>query len=361
MLGEIIAILAVLTFVVSNVIFRKTEHEATPAFINFFRTTVGTITFILIALLMGVFHYIFTLHWGLWILLCLSFLFGQVIGDTAYFKAQRELGTTIALAVSMTFPLFTFILSSIFLNRPFELPMILSLVFIAVGIIIIGNSKIKSEQNCNQLTEHNQKSLKTKIRRLFSYNSFKAIGYGLIASLGWAIGIIILDYSINQIDQVLGIYGASSIVGNVIRFPFALIILAVMVLRERVIRTVSFRVDLIWKSTITEIENIKRGKNNFDILMEQESSSSEVRTLSKKRSRKTWLLLLIGSIIGTSIGAYFYAEAAHIAGANVMALLASASPLFALPLTYWVNKEKISKQGFIGVILTIIGVIIILL
>jgi len=36
MLGEVIAILAVLTFVASNVIFRKTEHEASQLLSIFF-------------------------------------------------------------------------------------------------------------------------------------------------------------------------------------------------------------------------------------------------------------------------------------------------------------------------------------
>ena len=79
-----------------------------------------------------------------------------------------------------------------------------------------------------------------------------------------------------------------------------------------------------------------------------------------ERSGKTWALLIVGAIIGTSIGAYFYTEAARVAGATVMALIASASPLFSLPLTYFINKEKITKFGFVGVILTIFGVIIII-
>ena len=121
MLGELLAISAVLTFVGSNAIFRKTEHEASPTFINFFRTFIGTITFILIILFLNLFNLLFLIPWELWLLLVLSFVFGQVIGDTAYFTAQKELGTTIALAISMTFPLFTFILSFIFFGHPLKL------------------------------------------------------------------------------------------------------------------------------------------------------------------------------------------------------------------------------------------------
>jgi drug/metabolite transporter (DMT)-like permease len=83
--------------------------------------------------------------------------------------------------------------------------------------------------------------------------------------------------------------------------------------------------------------------------------------INKKKSLHTWALLIGASIIGTSLGAYLYTESVHVAGADVVALIASASPLFALPLTYFINKETISKYGFIGVILTICGVFVVLL
>ncbi|MBY9010068.1 MAG: DMT family transporter [Candidatus Lokiarchaeota archaeon] len=318
MAGEIIAIFAVLTFVVSNVLFRKTERDASPVFINFFRTAIGTLTFIVLAVVLGIFTYIFLLPLNLWVITFLSFLFGQVIGDTAYFKAQKELGTTIALAISMTFPLFTVILSLIFLNHAFEFKIFLSIILIGLGIIVIGRSKIITE-NKNDLDSknHNQKSK--------SYISFKPIIYALIASLGWAIGLVIIDYVTNRIDQIPNTNGMSSIISNVIRFPFALLILLLMVWRE----------------------------NRF--------GDRKQIIYSFKKPSQTWLVLLIASIIGTSLGAYLYTEAAHTAGAIVMSLIASASPLFSLPLTYWLNNERISKYGFLGVISTIIGVIVVII
>ncbi|NVM43715.1 MAG: DMT family transporter [Candidatus Lokiarchaeota archaeon] len=320
MTGEVIAVLAVLTFVVSNVLFRKTEREASPTFINFFRTGIGTITFIAIAIVLGIFTYIFLLPWTLWVMLFLSFLFGQVIGDTAYFKAQEELGTTIALAVSMTFPLFTFILSLIFLNQAFEYKIIISIILIGAGIIVIGKTKRSAESEIVKSPDSN-----THTHKLSSNESVKSIGYALIASLGWAIGLVIIEYSTKQIEQILIPDGISAIVSNVIRFPFALLILLLMVWRENRV-----------------------------------ADSSQHLPSFRKPSR-TWLLLIIASIIGTSLGAYLYTEAARTAGAIVMSLLASASPLFSLPLSYWFNKERITKFGFLGVISTIIGVIVILI
>ncbi len=324
MLGEFISILAVLTFVGSNVIFRQTEREVSPAFINFFRTSIGTLTFLLIILLINQYNLIFIIPWELWLLLISSFIFGQVIGDTAYFTAQKELGTTIALAISMTFPLFTFILSLIFLDAVFNLNSILALVLIGFGIAIIGKSKMKSGNSNYEKITPSETDMKIRLGQISSKDIIKAVGFCIIASLGWAIGAVIIEFATDQIDQIIYKEELSSLIGNVIRFPFAALILGSMVLREN------------------------HSKKNMDQLQRN------------KKSLRTWVLLIIASILGTSIGAYLYTEAIHLAGANVMALVASASPLFALPLTYFVNKEKISKYVFIGVILTILGVILIL-
>ncbi|MHA2181462.1 MAG: DMT family transporter [Promethearchaeota archaeon] len=325
MIGEFVAILAVLTFVGSNVIFRQTEREVSPTFINFFRTSIGTLTFFLIILVINQFHLILLIPWELWLLLISSFIFGQVIGDTAYFTAQKELGTTIALAVSMTFPLFTFILSLIFLNRVFNLNLIFALVLIGIGITIIGKSKMNSESSDHEKLAPLNIIKKNQDEEISSKSLIKSIGFCIIASLGWAIGAVIIEFATSQIDQIIHTGELSSLIGNVIRFPFATLILGSMVLQEN---------------------HIKKNSDHWQ---------------SNKKSPRIWILLIGASILGTSLGAYLYTEAVHLAGANVMALVASASPLFALPLTYFVNKERISKYGFIGVILTILGVIIILI
>ncbi len=326
MIGELIAIFAVLTFVVSNVLFRKTEHETSPIFINFFRTTIGTFTFIIFAFLLNIFDKIFLLPLDLWIILFVSFLFGQVFGDTAYFNAQKDLGTTLALGVSMTFPLFTFILSLIFLNKQFDISLLFSLIFISSGVIVIGKSKSTIKITVNPSFEPFEQEKQDRFKKKLKLRSLRALIFGLIASLSWAIGLIIIEYATLQIDLILSLQeGLSSILGNVIRFPFAMAILTIMV-----------------------------GKENYSI-------KKKTNKTPFRKSATTWGYLIIAALIGTSLGAYVYTEAARVAGSTVMSLIASASPLFSLPLTYLINKEKITKIGFIGVILTIIGVIIILI
>jgi len=313
MLGEIIAILANLTFVLSNAMFRKAEKSASPSFINMFRTGVGMITFIVVGLIFGLFSLIFLLPWTLWLILIISFVFGQVIGDTFYFTAQKDLGTTKALAVSMTFPFFTFLLDFILLERPFNLLLIPSAILITVGILIIAKFKVKlKEDNGDNKLIYNKKVKLNTPKKILP-----AI-YGLIASIGWAVSVILIDYGTNQITLILSKANISSILANIIRFPFAFLLLTIMVRVEK--------------------------KENYEI-----------------KTRNTWIWLIMASIIGTSLGVYFFSEGARIAGASVMALISSANPLFALPISYFLNKEKLTLKGFLGVLLTIVGVVLILI
>ena len=202
--------------------------------------------------------------------------------------------------------------------------MILSALLIGIGIVIIGKYKISpiSEESKNQNIEKRIEESDINYENRFS---FKAVMFGLIASLGWAIGIVLIDYATNEIDRILQVEEFSSVIGNVIRFPFALLFLSSFIIREN------------WNQN--KQEPLKR----------------------QKKTKRTWSWLIIASIIGTSLGAYLYTEATRTAGASLMSLIATACPLFALPISYFLNGEKISKEGFLGVILTIIGVAIILI
>ena len=216
----------------------------------------------------------------------------------------------------------------LFLNQVFEITLIFSLLSISAGVIIIGKSKSSINGIIDPSAEKIKSRDKKKLKERVQFNSLRALLFGLIASLSWGIGLIIIEFATLQIDSILSLQeGLSSILGNVIRFPFAAALLTIMV-----------------------------GTENYSTKNENRIKKSPWR-----KSTTTWVYLFIAALIGTSIGAYVYTEAARVAGSTVMSLIASASPLFSLPFTYMVNKERITKIGFLGILLTIIGVILILI
>ncbi len=292
--GILLGFTAMIIYVFYNVLFRKVDHIVHPFAMNAIRTTIAMVTFWIIGAFAGIFGYIQLLTPKIWVMLIISIVFGQIIGDTAFFLAQQKLGTTMALGVSGTFPFFTILISILFFQEPFSYQILISAVLITFGVILMTKKENSSSKSLN----------------IF------AIMVGLIASLSFAIGTVLTDQVMNAINDLTDLDGFSSLLGNIIRFPFASAVLI---------------------GTAVGTKNLP------------------IRTWSKK----TWLILIAASIIGSSIGAYIYAEAIRLAGATVMSIIITAAPIFSIPVSWGVNREKISAMGIIGILMTLAGVVII--
>jgi drug/metabolite transporter (DMT)-like permease len=183
--------------------------------------------------------------------------------------------------------------------------MIFSGILIGIGAYIIN----KKDINDQILDENSTKS---------SRNTTYGLLWALFASLSWAVGLAFSDYSISQTNQILGLGILSTLLAMMIRFLFASVILIGISLIEQ-------------------------------------------RKKPIPKSHSTWKFLILSAILSYSLGSIFFGEAVYIVGASFMALISTAMPLFTIPFSYLINKEKLSRKGFIGVIMTIIGVILIII
>ena len=316
MYGEIMAILTGISFALSFVLARKIENDATAIFQNTMRSLIGFLTFLIISLSFGVFIEIFKISIFIVLFLFLSITFTVIIGDTAYLQSQKFLGPAKALAITTTTPFFTILFEIFFLNRLVSMQMIFSGIFIGLGVIIIT----KKDRNIQNITRsHSFQSQNIKVQNNLKETripkSVKGTILALIAAISWAIGIALSDYSINQVDQTVNLGVLSTMIAMMVRFLFASVVLSLI------------------------------------------SIIHETKT-SIPRNRNVWLILIVSAILSYSLGSIFFGEAVHTAGATFMSLISTAMPLFTIPFSYVINKEKISKEGFLGVIITLIGVFI---
>jgi len=312
------AILTNVSFAISFVLARRIQNEATPIFQNAIRSIVGFITFFIICLSLGIFLNIFSLSMLLVLTLMMSILFTVILGDTTYLHSQKILGPAKALAITTTTPFFTILFATIFLKRLLTIQMIFSAILIGIGVIIMTKEEISNKSGKNDDSFQTRKyDNQTNLNRIHFSKSIKGMLLALFTAIFWALGIALTDYSINQVDQVLNLGFLSTIIAMMVRFLFASVSLSILALIE---------------STRTPLP----------------------------KKRKTWSILIISAILSYSIGSIFFGEAVHTAGATVMSLISTALPLFTIPFSYVINKETISKTSFIGIIITLFGVIIIL-
>ncbi len=300
MAGELLAVSATLTFVLSSAMFRKVESQLSSAQISAFRTFVGLVTFYIIAISSNLFHYALTISMDLVFLLIISILAGQVVGDTLYLVSQERIGTSLSIALSTTFPFFTFLIAYLVRKETVPENFIFSAVLISIGVIIISQGKVSDSKQTDN----------------FRNISFLSILIGLLASIFWGIATVYTDLALDLVAETLPNHADPTIVGNVIRFPFAALTLGLL-------------------------------------------SSKMKKTSFSRLDRISFLWLIGGAIIGTSLGAYLWAESARVAGASLSSLVYSSAPLFALPIGFVLNGERINIVGFFGSLITAVGVALI--
>ncbi len=86
----------------------------------------------------------------------------------------------------------------------------------------------------------------------------------------------------------------------------------------------------------------------------------ELRMLSARGHRVNWKLLAAAAFVGQFLSMVLWLGGYKYAPASVAAMLNETASIFIVLLAWWWLREPLGKQGLIGVVLTIIGVILML-
>jgi len=309
LIAELIALSGNLTFALAFVLSRKLENKITPVFQSLIRIIIAFIFFGSLLSIVNAFQYFNLISWNLLLTLCGSIIFTAIIGDILFLEAQKRIGSSKAVAITNTSPLFTFILALIFLNRPITWNLLVSAFSIGIGVFLINK-----KQHSSQIEDPFEKNKES--------DKIVGITFSIIVSISWAIGTVFTDYVFTEVELNFGSGIVGMTVSNSIRYLFASIILIFLVIIER---------------------------------------KKKPELYPKIKDRKMWGLIVIISVLVNIIGTIIFTETVKIVGASVLSLIFAALPLFTLPLAFLINKEKITKIEFGGILLTILGILIILI
>lgn len=206
------------------------------------------------------------------------------------------------IGVSYAFPIaMSFPILTFFLTVAFlGEPLILSRLAGAV-IAVIGVIMISNEQN-RKKNDESQEEPRTRFDLL-------GIGAALLTMVLYAAGTTLLQVAIEGVDPIAG---------NLVRVSFGSVafIPAIAVAR---------RTGMAWPT----IHATK--------------------------------LIIIAGFFGMALGSLLYVTAVSYLGAAIMSVVASTAPLFAVPVSVFYLKEKLTRLAVVGIALTLLGVFMVIL
>ncbi|MFX1605030.1 MAG: DMT family transporter [Promethearchaeota archaeon] len=76
-------------------------------------------------------------------------------------------------------------------------------------------------------------------------------------------------------------------------------------------------------------------------------------------TRRATVHVVIAAFFGMAVGSLFYVMAVAMVGAAIMSVIASTAPLFAVPVSILILKERVTRIAGVGILATIIGVVLV--
>lgn len=297
--GSLIGLLGASLYGLSVVVYRSQANEIRPVAISSFKMWIALpFTALMVFILPGIDSIFLPLTTVA--ILGISVTLGAVIGDTIYLWSQERIGVSYAFPIAMSFPIMTYFLTVVFLNEPPVLSRLFGAVIAVIGVILISN-----EQNRNQKSEENKATGDSSSRRLDLWG----LGAAFATAVLYAVGTTLLQ---------VGIEGVDIIGGSFVRILFGSIAFVPVF-------AVARQQGMPWPT------------------------------------RKATTRVIIAGFFGMAMGSIFYVAGVAMAGAAIMSVMASTAPLFAIPVSIFILKEKVTPLALVGVALTLIGIVLVVM
>lgn len=292
-IGEIAAIGAAIVWACATWIYGQFGHRFSAMQLNIVKGLVASVMMLLVMPLIPMPDFELSAN-HFWILAISGFI-GIAIGDSAYFAALKRIGANKTLLLESLAPPLSGVLALMFLGAALTLQSWLGVAIttLAVTFVVFQPSNSVSDDSTNQ-------------------TQWSGIGYGLVASVCQASGVVISHYALVSGDippllgalirLTIGVFVVMMIIPFVERKPYSLI-----------------KRDL-WEMTKLD---------------------------------KLWLLSAI--FVGTFLALWLQQIALKNANPAIAQTLIATSPVFILVI-YALKGEKVSKQSLIGTLAAVGGI-----
>lgn len=176
-LGILATLFATLSFSASSILYKKGEKGLSSFESNSLRCIFPFIALLITTIFVDK-DILLSINFEIFTYIVLAIIIGLVIGDTLFFKSIKLVGVAIAVPSSSTFPIFTSIIATTFLNEVISIVAWFGIVLTLIGIWLL-NRKNKDS---------------------YDLNVGKGIAFAISASILWSIGFSIFRYVLFNID-----------------------------------------------------------------------------------------------------------------------------------------------------------------
>jgi drug/metabolite transporter (DMT)-like permease len=76
-------------------------------------------------------------------------------------------------------------------------------------------------------------------------------------------------------------------------------------------------------------------------------------------SKRATTYIIIAAFFGMAVGSLLYVAAVAMTGATIISVISSTAPLYAVPVSVFFLKEKLTKVAGVGILATIVGVVLV--
>jgi len=302
--GEVIALLSALLWAFASVLMGWGTKRLHVIPLNLIRCSVSTAFFWSLLPFFGGLKAVAAIPAGQWLWLLLSVVMLLIVGDLLYFRSLDMVGVSWAMPVASINPLWAVLLAALFIDEPLSWGLLAGTLLVIAGLVLVS----RSTNNDGVVAGRRQ-----RIGLLLA----------LLTSVAWAVGQVILKPAAAGLD---------SAVVNGVRQPMAaLMMLGLGLTRDQ------------WPSGHQHAAQVTRG----------------TRQDLRKLDWRSWLTIVVASLVGTGVGSLLFVQAIQMIGAGRTAVLTSTAPLMAIPLAVLWLHERPNRRTLIGALLATAGIILV--
>jgi DME family drug/metabolite transporter len=218
-----------------------------------------------------------------------------IIGDSLYYTSLRLIGVSRAMPITNISPFITLVLAITWLHEYLTVLNIVGSLLTVGGVYLVISDNQPAAGREQAPPEAGQAA-----------GYWRGVILALLTALFWGVGLVVLK---------VGAAGLNAIVVHSIRLPLGVILLGGI---------------------------IAASGRNLDWV--------------RRLSRRLWLILFASSVINNFLANIFLILAFQLAGAGKTATLISTTPLFAVPFSMVILKERPSRLVLVGTVLAVIGI-----